>query len=238
MLCIWAVFLQDGKMSSFNIYIRTKQDLIDAIDQYGIIPYFANSISGFSIEEHVSPEVWFSAEEGVWEWKGPVIRESECAYGKFFENKAAFVSKEWFPDLANYRRDGYDFDARFDDGLASLREKELYDLLAAHEPILSKGLKARGNYDKKRKKGFDSLITRLQKLGYAVISDFVYMQDKNGKEYGWGVSEYSTPERLFKEAFTDRVYARSPEQSWKRLYEHLKELFPDTDEKDIIKFLG
>lgn len=226
------------KMSGFNIYIRTKQDLIDAIDTYGIIPYFANSIPGFSIEEHVSPEVWFSAEEGVWEWKGPVIRESECAYGKFFENKAAFVSMEWFPDLANYRRDGYDFDARFDDGLASLREKELYDLLAEYEPILSKGLKVRGNYSKDGKKGFDSLITRLQRLGYTVISDFVYMQDKNGKEYGWGVSEYSTPEKLFKERFTDYVYTRSPQQSWKKLYDHLKEMFPDADEKDIIKFLG
>ena len=225
-------------MSGFNIYIRTKQDLIDAIDKYGIIPYFANSISGFSIEEHVSPEVWFSAEEGVWEWKGPVIRESECAYGKFFENKAAFVSMEWFPDLTNYRRDGYDFDARFDDGLASLREKELYDLLADYEPILSKGLKVRGNYNKDGKKGFDSLITRLQRLGYTVISDFVYMQDKNGKEYGWGVSEYSTPEKLFKERFTKYVYTRSPQQSWKKLYDHLKEMFPDADEKDIIKFLG
>ncbi|MBR3355376.1 MAG: hypothetical protein IKG47_08510 [Oscillospiraceae bacterium] len=225
-------------MSGFNIYIRTKQDLIDAIDKYGIVPYFANSISGFSIEEHVAPEVWFSDDEGVWEWKGPAIRESECAYGKFFENKAAFVSLEWFPDLANYRRDGYDFDARFDDGLASLREKELYDILAEHEPILSKGLKVRGNYGKDGKKGFDSLITRLQRLGYTVISDFVYMQDKNGKEYGWGVSEYSTPEKLFKERFTDCVYVRSPQQSLKKLFDHLKELFPDAEEKDIIKFLG
>ncbi len=209
-----------------------------AINKYGIIPYFANLIPGFSIEEHVSPDVWFSSEEGVWEWKGPVIRESECAYGKFFDNKAAFVSMEWYPDLANYRRDGYDFDARFDDGLASVREKELYDLLAEHEPILSKGLKIRGNYGKEGKKGFDSLITRLQKLGYVVISDFVYMQDKKGKTYGWGVSEYSTPEKLFRESFTDRVYIRSPEESRERLFSHIKDMFPVVKEEDIYRFLG
>ena len=224
-------------MSGFNIRIRTKADLINAIDKYGIVPYFTNSIRGFSIEENVAPEAWFSAEEGVWEWKGPVIRESRCAYGKFFENKAAFVSMEWYPDLANYRRDGYDFDARFDDGLASLREKELYDLLAEHEPIISRGLKVRGNYRKGGRKGFDSLITRLQAQGYVVISDFVYLQDKTGKQYGWGVSEYSTPEKLFGKDFTDTVYRRSPDESRKRLYDHLSEMFPDADDRVIDTFL-
>ena len=56
------------------------------------------------------------------------IRETGCAYGKFFENKAVFISKEWFPDFANYRRNGYDFDARFDDGLAAYKDKELFEL--------------------------------------------------------------------------------------------------------------
>ena len=225
-------------MSGFDIKIRTKQDLIEAVERYGIVPYFRNSIPGFSIEEHVAREAWFSAEEGVWEWKGPVIRESGCAYGKFFEHKAAFVSMDWFPDFANYRRDGYDFDARFDDGLASLREKELYDLLSEHQPILSKGLKVRGNYRKGGNKGFDSMITRLQMLGYVVISDFVYMQDKNGKQYGWGVSEYSTPERLFGDIFDVKVYACTPEKSKKKLYDHIKELFPETEDERINKFLG
>lgn len=90
----------------FDFTVRTKRDLIDAVQTFGVMPLFANSIPGFSVEEHISPEVCFSDEnEGVWEWKGPVIRESGCAYGKFFEKKAAFVSMDWFPDLANYRRD-------------------------------------------------------------------------------------------------------------------------------------
>ncbi len=222
----------------FDCYIRTKQDLIDAVNTYGIVPFFRNSIAGFSIEEHVAREAWFTGEDGVWEWKGPVIRESGCAYGKFFEHKAAFVSMEWFPDLANFRRDGYDFDARYDDGLATTREKELYDLLAAHEPILSRGLKVRGNYGKNGKKGFDTLIAKLQAEGYAVISDFVYSQDRHGNTYGWGVAEYSTPEKLFGTDFTDRVYLRQPEESYERLCRHLSELHPGTDRKMIEKFLG
>ena len=30
------------------------------------------------------------------------------AYGKFFDRKAGFISREWLPVFANYRRDGYD----------------------------------------------------------------------------------------------------------------------------------
>ena len=120
----------------FAFTIQTQKDLIEAVQSFGFIPLFRNSLPGFSVEEHVLPRVWFSGESGVWEWKGPVIQKTRCAYGKFFEKKAAFVSAEWFPDLANYRRDGYDFDARYDDGLASYGDKRGFqrtDLVQAAE---------------------------------------------------------------------------------------------------------
>ncbi|MCC8102322.1 MAG: hypothetical protein LIP11_08730 [Clostridiales bacterium] len=104
-----------------NFIIKTKEGLIEAIHQVGFLPVFQNSLPGFSVEDHVDPSIWFTDETGVWEWKGPVIQEANCAYGKFFENRAAFISAEWFLDFANYRRDGYDFDARFDDELASYK---------------------------------------------------------------------------------------------------------------------
>ena len=221
----------------FDFYIQTKQDLIDAVQTFGFVPLFTNSIPGFSVEEHVAPEAWFNGDEGVWEWKGPVIRESGCAYGKFFENKAVFISREWFPNFANYRRDGYDFDARFDDGLASYRDKELFELLDGHGPILSKSLKAIGNYRKGGRTGFDTSMTRLQAQCYAVISDFVYQRDRYGRPYGWGVAEYTTPEKLFGADFCDAVYARAPEASFERVLAHLKELLPHADEAVLRKLL-
>ena len=72
----------------FDFTVRTKQDLIDAVRTFGIVPFFRNSIPGFSIEEHAVPSVWYSGEDAdwpVWDWKGPVICEAGCAYGKFFE---------------------------------------------------------------------------------------------------------------------------------------------------------
>lgn len=227
-------------MSKFDFYIQTKTDLIQAINKFGFVPFFTNSILGFSIEEHVSQDAWYDSADGswkVWEWKGPVIKETGCAYGKFFENKAVFISREWFPDFANYRRNGYDFDARYDDDLAAFRDKELFELLNAGAPVLSKELKEQGNYRKGGKKGFETIITRLQSQCYVVISDFVYQRDKQGKPYGWGIAEYSTPEKFMGDGFTDRVYERTTEKSYQRILVHLKELLPDADEEDIRKIL-
>ncbi len=227
-------------MKGLDFKIRTKKDLTDAVESFGFLPFFACSVPGLSIEEHAASDVWYSSADGewkVWEWKGPVIRESGCAYGKFFDNKAAFISREWFPDFANYRRNGYDFDARYDDGLASYRDKELFELLDKKAPVISGSLKSEGDYRKGGKKGFDTMITRLQAQCYVVISDFVYATDKSGKTYGWGTAEYSTPEKLFGKAFTDKVYQRSPEESYQRIYEHFKGLFPDVEDKTIRKFL-
>ena len=173
----------------------------------------------------------------MWEWKGPVIRNTGCAYGKFFERKAVLVSREWFWDLANYRRDGYDFDARYDDGLARRADKDLYDLVAAHGPVLSRELKALGDYRKGGRSGFEGGICRLQELGYVVISDFVYLLDRDGEPYGWGLAQYDIPERALGPDFADRVYARTPQESYARLFEHLRALLPRAGDDAIGRLL-
>ena len=230
---------------AYDFTVRTKQDLIAAVREYGILPYFATSIPGFSLEEHCSPWVLFNdTEENTWEWKGPVIRETGCAYGKLFEKKAAYVRRDLFLDLANYRRDGYDFDARYDDGLAKFQDKQLYDLIDENAPVLSKVLRRSGGYaysgrwqKTEGKKGFDTTVTRLQEQCYVIISDFVYTTDKKGNRRGWGVAEYTTPEKFMGAAFSEQVYQRSPQESYARLLEHLARLFPRAAEKDLKRFL-
>ena len=225
------------KLTINDLYIRTEDDLKNAVTELGFLPFFGNSLEGFSIEEHVDPRIWFSYEPGPWDWKGPVINDLGCAYGKFFEKKAAYISPEWFCHFANYRRDGYDFDARFEDGLVYHGDKILYDLIDGNAPILSKHLKSLGNYRKGGNKGFDTMINRLQAQGYVIISDFRYMIDRNGDEYGWGVAEYSTPEHFMGADFTQNVYSCTPEESFERMFEHLREILPGTDEAKIAKFL-
>ena len=145
MLCRYVTIIQGvSQMTTFfdDFIIDSIDDLKMLIDELGFVPFFENEIEGFSIEEHMAPGHWYDdSTDGfwdAWEWKGPVIRETQCAYGKFLRGKAMYISSKWFPDFANYRRDGYDFDARYEDGLASFGDKELYVLLDANAPILSK----------------------------------------------------------------------------------------------------
>lgn len=225
--------------NKFKIYIKTKKNLIDAINKYGFVPFFANNINGFSIEENVSDDIWWNGKDGwkVWEWKGQIINEIHCAYGKFFNKKAVFISKEWFYDFANYRRGGYDFDARYDDGLVSHREKELYNLINENEPIISKKIKKLGNYKKGGRVGFETLITNLQEKCYILTSDFVYLKDKYGNNYGWGVAEYSTPEKFYGKTFINKIYKRTPEESYKKIFAHLRSILPSVSDDDIKRML-
>ncbi len=227
---------------SDDFIVSSRQGLMDLIDKIGFVPFFENEIEGFSLEEHIARECWYDGQDPwpAWEWKGPVIRELGCAYGKFLRGKAMYVSAKWFPDFANFRRDGYDFDARYDDGLASYHDKELFEVLDANAPILSKELKRIGGYSGGKgtaKKGFDTSITRLQKQCYVIISDFGHSTDKFGNEYGWGIAEYSTPEKFFGKKFTDAVYKRTPEESYDRVVKHLKKILPHASEETIRKIL-
>ena len=156
--------------------LHSADDLIAAVEQYGFLPFFRNEIHGFSIEKLCPPELWFADDvDGPWEWKGPAARSGKCLYGKLFNKKAGFVSREWIPDFANFRRDGYDFDARWDDGLASYKDKELYEAIDGEGGMLSKRLKEALNYRKGGNTGFETCITRLQMQSYVCIADFVYI---------------------------------------------------------------
>ncbi len=226
---------------SDDFKIGSMKELMELIDEMGFVPFFTNDIPGFSIEEHIGPGCWYTdGDDGfwpAWEWKGPVIREMKCAYGKFFQNKAMYISDKWFPDFANCRRDGYDFDSRYEDGLSALKDKELFELVDTNAPAMSKYLKRVGGYGGTGKKGFDTIITRLQKQCYVIISDFRYEVDKSGKEYGWGIAEYSTPEKFLGKKFTDSVYKRAPGESLERMVKHLKKILPGVGEEKILKIL-
>ena len=219
--------------------LRSAGTIAALVQEIGFLPFFPNGISGFSIEENCPPELWFSDTlEGPWEWKGPIIRMGNCVYGKFFRGRAGYVSLKWFPDFANYRRDGYDFDARFDDELASFKDKTLYDTVSENGSLLSKELKKLCNYCKGGNKGFDTIITRLQMQTYITIADFEYAQDKFGKTYGWGVARYSTPEELYGYDIVTGAYKRDPKESRERIVAHLKNILPDASELQITKLIG
>ena len=70
--------------------IRSKADLAERIRAYGFLPFFRNGVPGWSVAEQIDPALWFTDEEGPWEWKGPLASDRVCVYGKFLRGKAAF----------------------------------------------------------------------------------------------------------------------------------------------------
>ena len=106
--------------------IRSWRELINWINEVGFLPLFANEAEGFSAEELY----WWTGdpEQDPWQWREIIPAAGEVAYGKFFNNKAGFISREWFPYFANVRRDGYDFDAAWDDELVQRRYKAIMDI--------------------------------------------------------------------------------------------------------------
>ena len=45
--------------------IRTWRELVNWINEVGFLPLFANEVSGFSAEEHVSPSFWWTGDRNV-----------------------------------------------------------------------------------------------------------------------------------------------------------------------------
>ena len=230
--------------------IRSWQELINWVKEVGFLPLFKNEISGFSAEEHVSPLFWWTSdpEQDPWEWREIIARSHQVAYGKFFDKKAGFISQEWLPYFANCRRNGYDFDARWEDGLSSRREKSIMDLVTGKDDggdttfpdirILSTDLKKQAGFGKEGAKNYPGIVTGLQMQTYLVISDFIRRKNKKGTEYGMPVSILQPPETIWGYQMVTKAYDERPAVSWERIACRVQEYFPKSDEKEITGIIG
>lgn len=217
--------------------IHTCPELVDYINEIGFLPLLRMGIDGWSAEDAVDEESQYTRlpdggwEWPLWEWKGSVLRESRCAYGKFFKRKAAFVSSEWWPDFCNYRRSLYPYPEE-----GSVEEAVLATLKSEGSLITRELRAACGFIGPKMRSRFDAYLTRLEMGCYIVTEDFIYPHDSHGREYGWGWSLLTTPESLFgREACCPD---RTPQESYDRLLEHFRKILPDMPEKTYNSLLG
>lgn len=208
--------------------LQTWQDVVDRVNDVGFLPLFQNEIPGFSVEEQVSDRFWWTGDpaQDPWEWRAMIARSGEVAYGKFFGKKAGFISRDWFPHFANWRRDGYDFDARWDDALASARSKKIMDRFQSEELLLSTRLKQLAGFGKGGEKNFSGVITELQMQTYLIIRDFRRRQNKAGAEYGMAVSVFSTPEALWGYEHITSAYGMAPADSHALIVAQRERFYP------------
>lgn len=215
--------------------IRTWTELCSAVDELGFLPLLECGLDGFSVEAMTPPENWAGrSEENPWEWRYYAANSGLVAYGKFFRRKAAFVSREWLPVLANFRRRGYDFDALYDDGLAPYRHERIMARFENGERLTSQQLKS----EAADSKGLDTALTELMMQTYLVTAGFEQKKNRRGEGYGWPVSVYARAEDVFGAEHVRSCYGESPEQSLERLKDRCAMLVPWAGEKKIMTFLG
>lgn len=210
---------------------------MEYIDEVGMLPLLNMGVDGWSADDVVDEECHYTVlpdggwEWPLWKWKGSIIRETGCAYGKFFRQKAAFISKEWWPHFCNWRRSKYPYPEE-----GTIEETILETLRCCGSMITRDLRKACGFTGPKMRSKFDSYLTRLQMAGHIITEDFVYPTDKHGNEYGWGWSLLTVPENLLgKEACNTEC---APVESRDRMTEHLQRILPYASDKEIEKIIG
>lgn len=211
--------------------------MMDYIQEVGLLPLLNSGISGYSAEDIVSEECRYVVfpdggwDWPLWKWKGQIVAEGNCVYGKFFAGKAGFVSREWWPDLYNYRR------SKSQEPEEGTIEDAILQTLHENGSMITRELRAAcGFTGKNMRSKFDGYITRLQGACRIVTEDFIYPTDKHGREYGWGWALLSLPEQLLgREACR---CDRTPEESYARLHDHLRTLLPQATERQIEKMIS
>ena len=218
-----------------EIYSAT--GMMELIQKIGFLPLLYSGIEGFSAEDIVDEDCrYVTFPEGgwdwpLWKWKGEIVTEMPCMYGKFFNKKAGFISQEWWPDFCNYRRSKNPRPEEESIEGAILSTLQYSGSLITRELRTACGFTGKGMRSK-----FDGYLTRLEMATYIVTENFIYPRDKHNHEYGWGWSLLTTPESLFgREACSPD---RTPQESYDRLLGHFRKILPDMLEKTYNSLLG
>ena len=220
-------FMMEGCAPHDPTRLDTPEQLLALLRTVGFLPLFANGIPGFSVEEHVPASHWWTGEASdPWEWRHMLCSNPELAYGKFFGRKAGFIHRDWFPVFANYRRNGYDFDALYDDGLAPFKWKNAMELFSLDEEAIGKELPASALSG-------EGVKTELQMRTYLIHTAFRQKQNKRGEPYGWHLGWLSTPESKWGYDLVASCYHEEPARSRERIRAKVLALYPSAAEKDL-----
>lgn len=233
-----------------KIQIRCSEDMDTAIREFGILPFFANAVPGFSVEELTPPSHFLTDDElGPWDWKIDALGSGDIAYGKFlFGGKAAFATESWYRDIMNYRRAM----AKYQPGGI---EKEVWEEIRDRGAMTSAELRKRFGVKKNK---IDTILMHLMNDTLVVTGAIQRVFRGPDLHYdGWQRSSFCTPDAIFgdedcggtdfeaifirREAPARTLSAqagRSPEESLAALKGHVRSLFPDISDKQLKAVFG
>lgn len=202
---------------------------------YAIINYAWNSP-----ENNNSPISWHTGdpETDPWQWRMRVLEErDDIAYSKVFFRTGGYITKEWYPYFLRIRRQGKSFEKAYADGEISRTAKVIYDIIAENGSMPLHEIKLLGGFGKDDKSRFDKAVTDLQMKMYITMCGRTSKLNKSGEEYGWNVTVFSTPEKLFGEGFVENAMKIPADEAADKIREQVLKLNPTAEEKKIKKFI-
>ena len=234
-------------MENYLPTVSSKEELKELIDRIGFLPFFRCGINGFSLKDAADPSIWFvDGVEGPWEWKCDA-----GVYGKLFRGKAVFMTPEWYAILACYRRDGYDAEGMYEDGLLPHEALHIMEELEkGYAPgaalagagsfhglgVLSTDLRARTGMTDKAS-GFDNFINVLQMKCFVLPTSFEYAIDRHGRPYGWGLARYSLSDAKYGRLIEAAEAKYTPAEAKALLIKHVIEICPNATEKQAERLI-
>ena len=189
--------MQDGvipheeDMRQHREEIHSCPELMAYIQEVGFLPLLYSGIAGFSAEEVVDDDNRYVVlpdggwDWPLWKWKGPIVQEGICVYGKFFAGKAGFISREWWPDFCNYRRSKH---PQPEEGSV---EEAILLTLQEHGSLITRELRAAcGFTGPKMRSRFDAYVTKIQPFDVKMVTEDDVPQLPN--DTIWGTATYKT----------------------------------------------
>ena len=185
-----------------------------------------------------TPVKWHCGDPDLdpWEWRMRVLEERrDIAYSKVFFGTSGFITEDWYPCFYAVRRNGETFEDAYQRGTVSHTAKRIYDIVrdgyvALHE------IKALGGFGKEEKTKFDRALTELQMGFYITMTGRKQKKNKNGIEYGWNSTVFTTVEHFWAER---GVSLPEPDEleSYEKIRLQILRLNPGAEEKNIRKFI-
>ena len=232
-------FIRNDEEKVFLPAVRDWESMLGLIREYRIVPFFANPILGFSVEEHTPGSFWFTEENlGPWDWKIDCIQSGDVAYGKFlWGGKAAFATVDAYRELVNYRRSKPKYAPTAD-------QQRILDYMEERGSVsIAEVRKLLGV----KKAAADALMGKLQMQARVITGDIARVYRGPDLSYaGWQRSTFCSPESLFEEldfpfpGYQPRTLKSSltPEESFSYLKECVRRVCGDVPDRLLFKMLG
>lgn len=199
---------------------------------YAIIPFdWKNPIPEWPIRWHTG-----DPETDPWEWRMRVLEErDDIAYGKVFFGTSGYITKKWYPYFLAVRRQGLVFDEWYDEGMAGVLERNIYEAIERNGHIALHDLKRECGITKETSGQFDRALTNLQKNLFITMCGRRQKISSKGEPYGWNSTVFTTVENFWGE---DLMPDMPASEAYEKIREQILLLNPEAKEKDIRKFIG